>query len=240
MGRAESALAQHHPVTALAQWLESLRQRSGMSWSQLALTVEKLTTGRDEGAGSPISRSTLFRAARGVGPPRWETVRAFTRACGGDEREAKRRWAAADRHRAARAAPEPAVGVPGPRFLTEPWQLVRAMVLTRREHGNPTLRELEDRARVHGVSLLPHSTLGAVLRGRMPGKTLLLAFFRYCGGASDSQLAEWADAWDRVRALEGARARQTVPLPGRPGPLTVRPRAGVAHRPRPRIAARAD
>lgn len=195
MGRTYGALARPNPVDALAQWLESLRQRSGKSWDQMARTAVE--------NGVMVSRSTLHRAAQGATLPKWRTVQAFTRVCGGDEREAKRLWSRADRCNAASARGELRIAVPRPQFITEPWQLIHAMKDMYRENGNPTLRELEKRAYIDAknkVSLLPRSTVGAVLRGRMPSKELLLNFVRYCGDVPESRIQEWEDAWDRVDA----------------------------------------
>ncbi|GAA2923846.1 hypothetical protein GCM10020221_19830 [Streptomyces thioluteus] len=203
MGRVDGALAQPDPVETLAQWLRSLRRRSGRSWSQMARTAQEM--------GLTVSRSTLDRAAKGETLPKWATVRAFTRICGGDEREAKRLWTRADRYAAA------APGLPGlpgpvrPQFVSEPWQLFQAMTHLRREHGNPTLRELEERACVDAgtkVSLLPRSTLGPALRGtRFPRKEVLLSFVRHCGNVPEGRLRDWADAWERADAFRrGGRA----------------------------------
>ncbi|WP_191971849.1 helix-turn-helix domain-containing protein [Streptomyces luteolifulvus] len=184
----------------LAQWLESLRRRSGLSWSQMARTAHI--------GGLMVSQSTLFRAAQGERLPKWKTVQAFVRVCGGDAREARRLWSNADRHEAARGGQVPRSVVLSPQFITEPWQLVQAMNHMRRESGNPTLRELEERAVVRGVSFLPKSTVGAVLRGRLPAKALLLNFVRYCGNVPDEQLQHWADAWERVRSSLSGRDRR--------------------------------
>ncbi|MFJ9034781.1 helix-turn-helix domain-containing protein [Streptomyces sp. NPDC102274] len=205
MGRASSALAQHNPVETLARWLESLRRRSGMSWGQVAQTaVER---------GLSVTRSTLYRAAQGETLPKWKTVLAFTRVCGGDEREARRLWTSADRHEAARVVGAPRVVVLPPLFITEPWQLVHAMKDMCRANGSPTLRELEEMAYVdveNKVSLLPKSTVGAVLQGRMPARDLLLNFVRYCGNVPENRLEEWKDAWERVNAFSKGEVRSAV------------------------------
>ncbi|MFF4756944.1 hypothetical protein ACWD5R_45450 [Streptomyces sp. NPDC002514] len=205
MGRINGALAQHNPTKTLAQWLESLRRRSGLSWSQMAQTASEMDL--------RVSRSTLFRAAQDEKLPRWKTVQAFTRACGGDEREAKRLWARADRCGSGPTGEEPRIVVLPAEFITEPWQIVQAMKRMRREHGNPTLRELEKRAYIdlkNKVSLLPRSTVGAVLRGRMPAKNLLLSFVRYCGNIPESQLQGWEDAWERANAFRKGELRTTA------------------------------
>lgn len=123
--------------------------------------------------------------------------------CGGDEREAKRLWTRTDRHKAVSAGEAPRIVVLRPQFITEPWQLVHAMKDMRRQNGNPTLRELEERAHIdvkNKVSLLPKSTVGAVLQGRMPAKGLLLNFVRFCGNVPENRLQEWEDAWERAHA----------------------------------------
>lgn len=199
MGHTHSALAAHNPVETLAQWLEALRRRSGLSWSQMAQTAHV--------RGLTVSQSTLFRAAQGERLPKWKTVQAFAFVCGGDTREARRLWSSADRHEAARGGQMPRSVVLSPQFITEPWQLVHAMNHLRRENGNPTLRELEERAVVRGVSFLPKSTVGAVLRGRLPAKALLLNFVHYCGNVQDEQLQHWADAWERANTHHKGEAR---------------------------------
>lgn len=202
MGRTHGALAQHNPIETLAQWLESLRQRSRMCWRQMAQTVVE--------TGLSLSESTLYRAAQGKTVPKWKTVQAFTQVCGGDEREAKRLWGRADRYAAGRTDGGLRVVVVPPQFITEPWQLIHAMNHMRRENGNPTLRELEEKAYVdveNKVSLLPKSTVGAVLQGRMPAKDLLLNFVRHCGNVPEIQIQDWEDAWERANAYRKGELR---------------------------------
>ncbi|MEU5646612.1 helix-turn-helix domain-containing protein [Streptomyces milbemycinicus] len=68
------------------------------------------------------------------------------------------------------------------------------------EAGGLSLRELEARATSHGVTLLPHSTVGAVLRGeRMPSRMLLIHFVEACG-VSRAPTGAWEDAWERADA----------------------------------------
>lgn len=203
MGRTQSALAQRNPTKTLAQWLESLRQRSGLSWGQTAQTAAAM--------GLLVSQSTLFRAAQGEKLPKWKTVQAFTRVCGGDEREAKRLWSNAGRYEAAQISAAPRIVALPPQFITEPWQLIHAMNHMRREHGSPTLRELEEKAMVARVTFLPRSTVSAVLRGRMPTKDLLRHFVRYCGNVPKYQVKDWEDAWERVNAH---RKGETCPVVG--------------------------
>ncbi|MFF9559073.1 helix-turn-helix domain-containing protein [Streptomyces albus] len=192
MGRPSSALARSNPTKTLAQWLESLRQRSGLSWSQVAQAAAETDL--------VVSRSTLFRSVQGETVPKWKTVQVFARVCGGDEREAKRLWYGAACRAVTRTGVVRRTAVLSPQFITEPWQLIHAMNRMRRENGEPTLRELEEKATVRGVSFLPRSTVSAVLRGRMPAKPLLRHFVRCCGNVPEHRLKDWEDAWDRADA----------------------------------------
>ncbi|MEU1906242.1 helix-turn-helix domain-containing protein [Streptomyces hygroscopicus] len=201
MGRTPGARAEADPVVGLAQWLRSLRRQAGLTYQQMAH--------RTDAAG--FAPATFWRAARGTTVPRWAVVEAFVTACGGDPGQARGRWtAAAERRREVPAGPggrreEPVLG---PEFIHTPAQLLQAMRAMRLDAGGPSLRELEDRARFHGVTLLPHSTVGAVLRGeRMPSKTLLLHFVAACG-VSRAPIGVWEDAWDRADAYRRwARSR---------------------------------
>lgn len=204
MGRGNSALAQHDPLEALAQWLDELRRgyrESGMSWCQLARKVSQ--------RGLTLSESTLYRAVQRKRVPKWRTVQAFTEACGGAEQKAKELWTAADRYAAARTNRVLSAGAMPPQLITEPWQLIQAMNHRRRVNGNPTLRELQARALVDEgstASHLPKSTLSAVLRGRMPPRALLEYFVRHCGSGTQDEVAEWEAAWERAQAhLRGER-----------------------------------
>ncbi|MEU4893373.1 helix-turn-helix transcriptional regulator [Streptomyces sp. NPDC044780] len=193
MGRTPGAHAEADPAVELAQWLRSLRRQAGLTYQRMAR--------KTPAAG--FAPATLWRAARGTSVPRWPVVAAFVTACGGELAQARRMWtAAAEQHRSVHSA-APSSGrepVLGPEFIHTPAQLLQAMRAMRLEAGGPSLRELEDRATSYGVTLLPHSTVGAVLRGeRMPSKTLLLHFVAACG-VSRAPSGVWEDAWDRAAA----------------------------------------
>ncbi|MFF4013330.1 hypothetical protein [Streptomyces sp. NPDC001717] len=202
MGREPSALAEH-TARGLAQWLLSLRQASGLSVSQVASRTERM--------GMSISRSTLYRAelVRMVGKqpsiPAWPVVEAYTKACGGNITEARRLWT--------KAASVPAPGKTTPaaprrpvkalQYISEPVDLLHAMQNLRLRAGNPSLRELENRAkpRFSTVTLLPRTTLGAVLNGTRPCRRELLAHFvRACGVTNEAEVRRWLQAWDRIEA----------------------------------------
>ncbi|WP_262705795.1 MULTISPECIES: helix-turn-helix transcriptional regulator [Streptomyces] len=187
MGRTSSARAEADPAVELAQWLRSLRQRAGLTYQQMAHTTL---------AG--FAPATLWRAARGTTLPRWPVVEAFASVCGGDLEQPRRMWAAAaEQRRSLRSSvpgnrSEPALR---PEFIRNPAQLLQAMRAMQIEAGGLSLRELEDRATSHGVTLLPHSTVGAVLRGeRMPSRMLLIHFVEACG-VSRAPAGAWEDAY---------------------------------------------
>ncbi|MFD8384995.1 helix-turn-helix transcriptional regulator [Streptomyces sp. NPDC059679] len=192
MGRTPSAPAEADLAVELAQWLRSLRQQAGLTYQQMA---HKTRAG--------FASATLWRAARGTTVPRWPVVEAFATACGGDLGQARRMWTAAAEQR--RSSRSPALGsrsepVLRPEFIHTPAQLLQAMRAIQLEAGGLSLRELEARATSHGVTLLPHSTVGAVLRGeRMPSKKLLVHFVEACG-VSRAPTAAWEDAWERADA----------------------------------------
>ncbi|MBL1110910.1 helix-turn-helix domain-containing protein [Streptomyces sp. 110] len=192
MGRTLSAHAEADLAVGLAQWLRSLRRQAGLTYQQMAHTTQ---------AG--FAPATLWRAARGTTVPRWPVVEAFATACGGDLEQARRMWAAAaEQRRSLRSAVPSDRGEPvlRPEFIHNPAQLLQSMRAMQLEAGGLSLRELEDRATSHGVTLLPHSTVGAVLRGeRMPSRMLLIHFVQACG-VSRAPTGAWEDAWARADA----------------------------------------
>ncbi|MBO1418829.1 helix-turn-helix transcriptional regulator [Streptomyces sp. FH025] len=194
MGRLNSALAvQHQEVRALARWLRALRERSGLTYSQMARTTVELQR--------PVSVATLSRADEGRTVPTWPVTQAYTRACGGSLRTAERLWLRADARRSGRSA-RPAVAVQAAglalRYVTQPHELLLAMRRLRLRAGNPSLRELEARA-MHGpVSHLPRSTLHGVLSGRRDCSERILAEFVRACGAGPGEETEWLAALRRV------------------------------------------
>lgn len=207
MGRTNSALAEQ-TARGLTQWLWSLRQASGLTISQVAIRTELV--------GMPTSRSTLYRAelvrASGRRPsvPAWPVVEAYTKACGGSIAEARRLWTKA----AAVQAPGKASSVPrrpamAPQYISEPADLLIAMRDLRLRAGNPSLRELEKRATASSgaVTVLPRSTLGAVLNGtRNCRREFLADFVRACGVTKEPEVMRWLAAWDRIEAYRNGTA----------------------------------
>ncbi|MFE0458529.1 helix-turn-helix domain-containing protein [Kitasatospora sp. NPDC058965] len=192
MGRENSALAEQN-TRVLAQWLRSLRERSGLTYSQLAHKTSQ--------AGMPVSTSTLWRADGGRSTPTWAVAEAYTRACGGSVREAERLWIRARSSPQGRKAVATAMSarpVKALRYITERAELLHAMSRLRLRAGNPSLRELEQRAFRNGVSHLPHSTLHGVLCGRRDcSRPVLVEFVRACG-VGPARERDWIAAWERV------------------------------------------
>ncbi|NBM15344.1 helix-turn-helix transcriptional regulator [Streptomyces sp. GC420] len=208
MGCETSALATPAPLTELAQWLRSLRRRSGLSYRQMA---RQATTDPH----SPVPHLRFHHADRGTRLPAWNVVQTYVRVCGGDEQYAARLWKKAE---AATAPPGSAAArrhpaLP-PQYIREPIELLDAMREMRFTHGNKSLRALSEEA---GVGVMPRSTLSAVLSGRrMPSKNLLMAFVEVCGGVrpGSARARLWEQAWERADAH-----RRGLPMPtaGRAG-----------------------
>ncbi|MET9467292.1 hypothetical protein ABZY44_21300 [Streptomyces sp. NPDC006544] len=171
---------------------------------------------RTQRVGMPTSRSTLYRAelvrisGRRPSIPAWPVVEAYTKACGGNTAEARRLWTKA----AGAPAPGKASTLPrrpamAPQYICEPADLLRALRALRLRAGNPSLRELGLRAVPVGstVTLLPRSTLGAVLNGtRHCRRDFLADFVRACGVTKESEVMLWLAAWDRIEAVRNGTA----------------------------------
>lgn len=66
--------------------------------------------------------------------------------------------------------------------------------------GNPSLRELEKRAKKQGL-YLPHSTAGNAQSGKiLPGLNVVQAFVQACGVTSETEMLRWKSAWQRANA----------------------------------------
>ena len=81
MGRPQGPLDRDgSPVRELAFWLRDLRSQSGLTYQQL-------------GSRAHYATSTVQAATAGHRLPTWRVVRAFVRACGGDEAAWQAYWA---------------------------------------------------------------------------------------------------------------------------------------------------
>ncbi|MGW3076436.1 helix-turn-helix domain-containing protein [Kitasatospora sp. NPDC001132] len=252
MGRLNSALVEgDKDIRTLAQWLRALRERSGLTYSQMAR--------KTAGFARPVSLATLSRADEGRTVPTWPVTEAYVRACGGSVRTAERLWLRARAARAGRrgsgakavpVAPAAAGAVRALPYVTQRCELLVAMRRLRLRAGSPSLRELETRAVRGAVSHLPRSTLHGVLAGeRDCTERVLVEFVRACG-VGPVEEAEWIAALRRTagapppppdvhrrlaeahaevrrlrRALDDRPAREVGPadFPSRVGRLTGRP-----------------
>jgi transcriptional regulator with XRE-family HTH domain len=205
MGRPENDLPLAGPLTDLAQWLRQLRERSALTYQAMAHITS-------------LHPTTLSRAADGKHVPQWETVLAYTRACGGNTVKAQRLWtragstAANKRH----LDPLPRNLTRHPAHVLTTADLVAALRHLRIAAGLPPLRNLE-RA---GGGLLPDATVSDLLRGRVrnPRREVVLAFVRGCG-VPDNQLHLWKEAWKRATDPEsGHRYANHEPAPVRQHP----------------------
>ncbi|MFE7570667.1 hypothetical protein ACFU76_27530 [Streptomyces sp. NPDC057539] len=195
MGRATGAPADQ-AVRELAEWLASLRQLSGLTYSRMAHASTEMDL--------PVSPCTLFRADKGRSLPAWSTVQVYVRSCGGSVATAQKLWDRAVRARAQVhniEVPAPTRVTPAVPYITEPVELLQAMRELRLSTGQPPLRILEARAAVPGGggSFLPRTTLGGVLNGtRNCTKEFLGHFINACGVKRDADVREWMRAWERV------------------------------------------
>ncbi|GAQ53060.1 helix-turn-helix domain-containing protein [Streptomyces acidiscabies] len=199
MGRRKVPLTDSAPYYELASWLRSLRRGAGLTYREMACRVER----------PGCSAVTLSRADSGRVLPRRCVVEAYATACGASEQQARAMWEWSLTAAGERAHPVTGAG-PAPRrgrrldLVYEPAHLLEVMHRLRQDAGRPSLRQLEDRARIHGYGPLPRSTLADVLSGlRLPSEALLVSYALACGRPQD-QLQAWRAAWGR--ATQGAQA----------------------------------
>jgi hypothetical protein len=157
------------------------------------------------------SAVTLSRADRGDRLPRRPVVAAYARACGATPAELRnvhQLWERASMNRP-NPAPSPATAaIPAPPapprrqrrpdLFLEPADLLAEMHRVRLKAGQPSLRELERRARWMGSDPLPKSTVSDILAGvRLPNRQQLMIYLRCCG-LPEPELGDWSTAHDRV------------------------------------------
>jgi transcriptional regulator with XRE-family HTH domain len=209
MGRPENPLAPSGAVSKLAQQLRLLRERSSLTYQQMA-------------ARTHLPASTLSRAANGSTLPRWETVAAYAQACGADPATIRPSWEQARaRHPRRRAAPRtgPRRGPYYPNQVTTVNDLISALRHLRVRAGQPTLLKIEQITAANEARL-PRSRSDVVLRGKLRSPSLgtVLAFAQACG-TSDNGLQKWRDAWIRAMNPEPRPPRnnqeQRPPLLGK-------------------------
>ncbi|MFG2895230.1 helix-turn-helix transcriptional regulator [Streptomyces sp. NPDC048248] len=187
MGRREKPLGDcDKPVRQLALWLRAVRQRAGLTYTQLAERTDYHPT-------------TLQRAADGTRVPAAHVVGAYARACNASPDEAERLRRAASAPRIKDAPAEPG----GLRIAASNDSLRQAMIRLREQAGQPSLRELERRA---GPGRLPRSTLHDILQGRTAPTHDQLAAFLYACGVPARNLPVWTKAWKRAQIVDQPRA----------------------------------
>jgi hypothetical protein len=70
--------------------------------------------------------------------------------------------------------------------------------------GQPSLREMEKKARDLGAGPLPRSTVADILAGfRMPSEELLVAYVQACG-QHGRRVTLWRNAWARAFSADAA------------------------------------
>ncbi|MER5473036.1 helix-turn-helix transcriptional regulator [Streptomyces sp. NPDC002935] len=203
VGRSRTPIPQSAQCYELAQWLRSLRQRSGLTYRQMAELTEGLRI-----ADPACSAVTLSRADRGTFLPRRHVVEAYAQVCGATRREARLRWEQAARRSAQTPDGREVPSVPriGRKLelVYHPAHLLEAMHQARLAAGQPSLREMEKKARDLGAGPLPRSTVADILSGfRMPSEELLVAYVRACGHQG-RQVTLWRNAWARAFGAHAA------------------------------------
>jgi transcriptional regulator with XRE-family HTH domain len=234
MGRPEKDLSPAGALGRLAQHLRLLRQQSSLTY-------------RDMAARTHLHASTLSRAAGGSTLPQWNTVMAYTWACGAETATSRRLWERAATETLRRRAvvrrrlrrpyyPEQVATVNG---------LANALRYLRLRAGQPSLQTLEAITRSNGTRL-PRSTASDLLRGNThnPSLSAVLALAQACG-QTDTELRRWREAW--IRAMTRTHNAWSGG-PGESHPRAIRPAVAArlpppAAPPRPAAAprrARAD
>ncbi|MFI5838026.1 magnesium transporter MgtE N-terminal domain-containing protein [Micromonospora sp. NPDC051300] len=93
----------------------------------------------------------------------------------------------------------PGVGAPNPASVTTVAELARELRVLRVHCGNPSVRELQSRAKVKKLQPLPHSTAHDALSGKrgLPRLPVLLTVLRALG-LDEADIQPWREAWSRV------------------------------------------
>ncbi|PKW04952.1 Helix-turn-helix domain-containing protein [Streptomyces sp. 1222.5] len=184
-------------LRTLVQRLRNAKEASGKTLEALA---------KDSG----VSESVVRRALAGKGVPYWESVKAITLACGGNEDDMARAWCAAKAEEVL-----PGTRDLGPKMVTSRAQLVEAMISMRIEGGYPPLHQLQKRAGIdeNGRTRLPHSTLHQVLKGQIPPTETLFTAFMDALSTPAAERRNWLDAHRRIFADAPARRAWGQPPP---------------------------
>ncbi|MGW0664873.1 helix-turn-helix domain-containing protein [Streptodolium elevatio] len=176
------------PVGAMAQFLREARSRSGLTYQQMAARTRV------------CSAATLARAAGGRQIPGRKVLDEYVRLSGADPATAVRLWKKARKRQAA----EPHARRHGPldRVVT-PGDLVAVMRAVRLAAGQPSLQELEMRARNLGLGPLATSTVNDILREKRPPSWGLVEAFVQACDVPAAMLPRWKAAWVRTQRGPG-------------------------------------
>ena len=202
-GRPEQPLVTDGPLSQFGVELRRMRERAGLTYSQLA-----------EKAG--LSAATLRAAASGTRVPTWEVTRAFAGACDEDESAIRPLWAAARLAAGRSVPPEPPTEPPDPQEAATAADLIGRLNQLLAWAEYPSLAELNRRAGADGHNLLPPSTVWDMLRSqRLPRLQLMLDFVRACGLGED-QVSAWRIAWEFIKEREDAAPAVVPAVPSPP------------------------
>ncbi|MEV0530726.1 helix-turn-helix transcriptional regulator [Kitasatospora sp. NPDC050463] len=201
MGRPQRKLdrgAWHHRAQ-LALWLREHKQRSGLTYREMAQQA-------------PFSATVFSRAASGQIVPTLEIVEAFATVCRVDPTPGRELWKRA-RHERARAAgrgvnsPQPM----RPEYIRDHATLRLALIELHQATGELSLRELERRAQSSGDNL-SRGTIHGVLKGRrVPTRRFVGSFVRACG-IHEGAAGVWLAGWDRAERRRSLQTMADKPL----------------------------
>ncbi|GAA3635752.1 hypothetical protein GCM10022223_62740 [Kineosporia mesophila] len=192
-------MSEEAPFGELARSLRALREDAGLTYRTMAAQI----------ADPGCSAATLSRADSGDLLPRKEVVVAYGTACGASREQMVHVWnQAAGRARrlnaatgGARVETLHAGAVFRPRLLEliwEPVHLLLAMHHLRSSAGEPSLREIQSRARRLGLPPLPKSTVADLLSGiRLPTEQQFMTYVTCCG-VPEAEERRWLLAYRRT------------------------------------------
>ncbi|WP_405749103.1 helix-turn-helix domain-containing protein [Streptomyces sp. NBC_00012] len=213
MGRHETALDLSRPFADFAHQLRSLRAAAGLTYEQISFE-----TG--------YSRSALCQAASGRALPSWPVVRAYVRACGGNE-EHWRELRHNARHVNGPSGSNPCVHPvsvvwPDIESATSTAEFIRCMNLVKEMSGR-SLRSLA----VH--SYRSRSSWGAMLNNeeRLPALDAVRHFLNVCQVPRREQ-ERWISIWMQLYKIQKAGTPDLPPAVEEPAE-TRQPPVPVQH-----------
>ncbi|MFF3246441.1 helix-turn-helix domain-containing protein [Streptomyces sp. NPDC002870] len=187
-----------HGIGKLAHELRRGRNRRGLSREALAERIGRVTT--------------IQRAEAGQARPSWPLTRDMAAACGTDMDAIEIIWKEAGRSgRGTRLTVAPRLSL-----VRTPADLAAALRRVWEENGEPSLRQMEERAEPRAKEFAPLSRMSAWrIRERKQPTSSVLQMYAYliaCEVPTET-FRSWAEAWRRARRQETAAPRRT-PAPG--------------------------